>query len=367
MTWPTARGWLAAAAAFLVALGVVLLSRGGDEPGAADPPPARAAAAPAAAGAGDSAHPPARQPVERELSRAVSAAAQEGGGAVQAAVMLDGWPTPIAVASESGAALQPMRMWSIAKVVTAVALLRQLGWGGRAGIEPSPQVAEAMHDAIVRSENCRQRRLVLGLQRLAGGPAGARAAIAETLAAAGADAELRVEVESPEAICHDYLRTQEGSVADPFAPTLLLGTATWPIGALAAFLHALGRGSYGAAVEGRLLPLMRLPKSRSTEVPSSEFTADLDWGAGRALAGLDPAYKAGWGGTLQGAFVVVQGAVVELPDGRTLTLGVAFHPDAQPSRDDPGLTAGPAAIESVMGAIVEGPLARLLHTAGSER
>src|SRR4029453_5078416 len=104
-----------------------------------------------------------------------------------------------------------------------------------------------------------------------------------------------------------------------------------------------------------------------TEVPSSEFTADLDWGAGRALAELDPAYKAGWGGTLQGAFVAAQGAAAGLPDGGTRAPGGAFHPAAPPSRDDPGLTAGPAAIESVMRATVEGPLARALGTAGAER
>jgi hypothetical protein len=364
MSWPGARGWLVVLVAFGVALGAVLLLRGGDDPGAADRPPSVVASGSTAGAAEPS---PARQPVEAELSRVTTVAAREDDGVVQAAVMLDGWRTPVAAASEPVAALKPMRMWSIAKVVTAVALLRQLGWGRRPGVEPSPQVAEAMHDALVRSENCRQRRLVLELQRLTGGPAGARAAIAETLALAGARADLRVEVEPPESICLEYLGTQEGSVPDPFAPTLLLGTATWGIGDLVAFLHTLGRGAYGIALKERLLPLMRLPKGRSAEVPSSEFTADLDWGAGRALAGLDPAYKAGWGGTLQGAFLAAQGAILELPGKGTMALGVAFHPDAQPPRDDPGLTAAPAALESVMRAMVEGRLARALGTAGSER
>lgn len=295
-----------------------------------------------------------RRAIGRVLHRAVRDAARLGDGTVQAAVMLDGWRRPLVAASEPGAAQRPMRMWSIAKVVTAVALLRELGWETRGGRrEPSDQVAAAMQDALVRSENCRQRRMVLGLQSLAGGPEGAQAALREVLRKAGAEADLDVDVEAPESLCYEYLETQRGSIADPFAPTLLLGTATWRIADLARFLHALGSGVYGRAIQARLLSLMRAPKGRSTEVPSEDFTADLEWGAGNALAGFNPAYKAGWGGTLQDSFMAAQGAAVELEDGRTMVFAVAFHPHTQPPKDDPGLTAAPAAIERVMGLLAD--------------
>jgi hypothetical protein len=362
----TFRGWLAVAAAGVTVLVVVLLLRRGEEPEGVGALSAPAAAQGSAPGAADYERAIGRRTVERGLERTVSTTAKVTDGTVQAAVMLDGWNTPIVAASEPGATAEPMRMWSIAKVVTAVALLRQLGWANHAGGEPSSQLTEAMHDAIVRSENCRQRRLVLGLQQLTGGPGGARGAVAEVLAAAGAEAELQVDVEAPESICDQYLLTQEGSIPDPFAPTLLLGTATWRIADLVRFLNALGKGVYGAAIADRLLSLMRVPKERSTEVPPSEFTADLDWGAGRALTGLDPAYKAGWGGILQGAFVAVQGAVVELPDNGTMALAVAYHPHVQPARDDPGLTAGPMAIERVMRAAATDVLERVISAAEGE-
>jgi len=349
-------GWIAVVGvAALAAFLVVRLAGGSDgrPAGGALPGPDRAASAAAPADDREAERGDAggryRRWIESRLERAVADAGRAAGGTVQAAAMLDGWTRPAVAASEPGAERRPMRMWSIAKVVTAVAVLRALGWGDRPGRRPSPQLEEAMHDALVRSENCRQRRMVLGLQQLRGGPDGARSALAEVLAEAGAGAELEVDVEAPESLCLEYLATQEGSIADPYAPTLLLGTATWRIADQAAFLHALGSGTYGEAIERRLLSTMREPKGASTEVPREEFSAALDWGAGRALAGLDPAYKAGWGGTLQGSFMAAQGAVVELGDGRTIAFAVAFHPDVQPPKDDPGLTEAPLAIERVLG------------------
>jgi hypothetical protein len=209
--------------------------------------------------------------------------------------------------------------------------------------------------------------MVLGLQQLAGGTEGARAALHEAMDRAGANADFDVDVEPPESLCLDYLSTQQGSIADPYAATLLLGTATWRISDMARFLHALGSGVYGDAVEQRLISLMRAPKGRSREVPSEDFTADLEWGAGNALAGLYPAYKAGWGGTLQGAFMAAQGAVVKLADGDTIVFAVAFHPDVQPPKDDPGLTDAPAAIEAVMGPLAEGLLEAGSTSGGSFR
>lgn len=285
----------------------------------------------------------------RALARAVRAGARAGDGAVQAAVMIGGWDEPLLAASEPGAEQRPMRMWSIAKAVTAVALLRELGWeSARSRTEPSPQAMTAMRDALVRSENCRQRRMVLELQSLAGGIEGARAALAETLAVAGAEADLDVAVEPPEPLCHEYLETQQGSIADPFAPTLLLGTATWRVGDMARFAQALGGGAYGAEIRRRMLTLMRAPKGRSREVPSEDFSADPEWGAGNALARFAPAYKSGWGGVLQGDFMASQAVAIELDDGRTISFAVAYHPSAQPVKDDPGLTLAPEAIERTL-------------------
>jgi hypothetical protein len=96
---------------------------------------------------------------------------------------------------------------------------------------------------------------------------------------------------------------------------------------------------------------MRVPKGRSREAEPNEFTAPADWGAGRAFAGLEPAYKAGWGGTQQGEFVAGQMALVDFPRSPRTAVAVMFHPDVPPPIDDPGITAAGAAIELVMGSL----------------
>lgn len=280
------------------------------------------------------------------LDEAVERAAALGGG-VEAAVIASGWGQPLIAASEPGGQDRPMRMWSLSKVATMVALLDGLGWGERPGEPTSAEVDEALEGAIVRSENCRQRRVVLELQRVAGGEEAARAALAGVLRRSGAAAQVGTESEVPESICLPYLEAQT-EVADPLAPALLLGTSTWRIGDAVRLLHGLATGAFGSALSQRVLTLMRVPKEASREVSPGELTAPLDWGAGRALAGLRPAYKAGWGGALNGEFLAAQIATVELPGDDALTIAVAFHPTGQPSRDDPGITAAPEAIELVM-------------------
>ena len=111
-----------------------------------------------------------------ELQHGVDAAAALGGTA-EAAIMLDGWRTPIIASSEARGEARFMRMWSMSKVATMVAVLRGLGWGRRGGRPISPELDEALHGAITRSENCRQRRVVLELQRLSGGVTDAREAL----------------------------------------------------------------------------------------------------------------------------------------------------------------------------------------------
>lgn len=289
-----------------------------------------------------------RRALQRALDSAVGEAAALG-GAVEAAVVLDRGAALTAAAP--GDPEQPMRAWSMSKVLTAIALLRANGWGEDAGRALSGEAGDAMTGALVRSENCRQRRVVLELQRAAGGgPADALAALAETAEIAGASVAMADKPEPPEPICHPFLDTQR-ELADSRAPGLLLGTSTWTVASAARLAYALGDGRYGAALSTHVLELLRAPKQPSREAPPGDYTAALDWGAGRALAALRPAYKAGWGGTLQGRFLAGQLAVVELPGDGVAGIAVAFHPDTQPPKDDPGLTAGPDAVETVMAAV----------------
>jgi hypothetical protein len=240
-----------------------------------------------------------------------------------------------------------MRMWSMSKIVTAVTLLRAKGWDEERGKPLSPEVEEALRAAITRSENCPQRRIVIELQHSLGDSVQrARQAVADVLRMAGGKAHPGVEVELPEAACTEYLEGQE-DVPEPLAPALLLGTSEWRVGDAARFMLALGENTYGAAISRYLLGLMREPKQLSREALPGEFTAPLDWGAGQALSRFNPAYKAGWGGTQQGAFMAGQMALLEIPTGRA-AVAVMFHPAVQPSIDDPGLTKAPAALEVVM-------------------
>ena len=283
-----------------------------------------------------------------ELQGGVDAAAARGGTA-EAALMLDGWRTPVIASSEARGEGRFMRMWSMSKVATMVAVLRGLGWGRRPGRPISPELDQALHGAITRSENCRQRRVVLELQRLSGGTAAAREALSEVFRAAGGDVRVGTQIAPPEANCIGYLNTQT-ELAEPLAPALLLGTSTWRVGDAVRLAHALSIGTYGAAISHQVLDLMRLPKLPSREVKAGELTAPLDWGAGESLP-TGTAYKAGWGGSLNGNFLAGQIALTDLPGVGRAALVAAFHPDQQPSRDDPGITAAPEALDAIFSAL----------------
>ena len=283
------------------------------------------------------------------LRRGVTRAAKFG-GRVEAAAMLDGSRRPLLAGSTRHGAEQPMRMWSMSKVVTAIALLQALHWGDRPG-EPLPAEVEAgLHGAIVRSENCRQRRIVLELQRRLGGATAVRRAFAAILAEAGAQARIGAELGAPEAHCLPFLDAQT-EIDEPLEPTLLLGISTWRVADAARLAHALAGGAYGAAISERVLGLMREPKQPSREALAGELTAPANWGAGLAFAGLDPAFKAGWGGSLNGNFLAGQLVSVSIGGGDHLAIAVMFHPDVQPPRDDPGITAAQAALQAVMATV----------------
>ena len=287
-----------------------------------------------------------RRELAAALRRGVERAAALG-GSLEAAAMFAGWRDPVVVGSPPGGGRRWMRMWSMSKAVVMVGLLRAEGWDGAPGNALTPEVRSALKAAITRSENCRQRRVVLELQEATGGgPAGARQAVEEVVRAAGGRVRVGKQVAPPESSCFEYLESQH-EISDPLAPAVLLGTSEWRIGDAVRFARALSAKVYGKAITNRVLAELRLPKAASREVAPGELTAPLDWGAGKVFAGLNPAYKAGWGGSLEGDFLAGQLAVVDLPTGR-LALAVAYRPDVQPPSDDPGRTAAPHAIELVM-------------------
>lgn len=292
-------------------------------------------------------------PERGEVAAALSAGVRRAaalGGSVEAAAMLAGWPEPVVVTSAGDGASRWMRLWSMSKIVTMVAVLRAAGWAGSAGSPLSAELEDALEGAIVRSENCRQRRVVLALQRAAGGPEEARRAVGEVLGVAGGQVRTSADVEPPDPSCVEYLESQR-EIPDPLASGLLLGTSEWRIGDAIRFTDALGRGAYGKAVTERVLAEMRAPKAASREVAPGELTAPLDWGAGDAFSGLAPAYKAGWGGSQDGEFLAGQIALVDLDRVGRLAIAVIFHPDVQPPSDDPGRTAAPRAIELAMSSV----------------
>lgn len=283
-----------------------------------------------------------------ELQHGVDAAAALGGTA-EAAIMLDGWPTPVIASSESHGEGRFMRMWSMSKVSTMIAVLRGLGWGRRPGRPISPELDEALHGAITRSENCRQRRVVLELQRLSGGTAAARQALQNVFRDAGAEVRVGTQIAPPEENCVEYLDTQT-ELAEPLSPALLLGTSTWRVGDAVRLVHALSVGTYGTAISHEVLGLMRLPKQPSREVKPGELTAPLNWGAGESLPSGTP-YKAGWGGSLNGNFLAGQIALADLTGIGRAALVAVFHPDEQPSRDDPGITTSPQALDTIFSSL----------------
>ena len=272
---------------------------------------------------------------------AATASADRLGGRTEAAVWVSGWPSPIV----SGATA-PSRMWSMAKPIAAIALRRL---ATTTDITPSVAVEDAIRRAIQRSENCRQRRVVLELQTLAGSPTAAAAAVARVLRDAGASATVASATETADPMCTDYLLSAAPGAASPLRPALLLGTSTWTIRDAVAFAHALADGRFGVAGTA-VTQLMRHPKLPSEETPRGDYSAPLDWGAGRSLQQWNPAYKAGWGGSRQGDFLAGQIAFITF-HGTPVALAAIFHPNKQPERDDPGQTEAPAAIETVFQAV----------------
>lgn len=277
-----------------------------------------------------------------DLRRGVAAAKTKFGGRAEAALLIDGWARPVLAGDAGGR----MRMWSMSKPVTAVAVYERPSGG------PQPTLQNAIDGALRASENCRQRRVVLGLEELTGGVAQAREAFRSVLARAGArGVSVPPEPANAPPECQQYLTTEGApGIKQPLGPALQLGTSEWTVADAAKFAYALGAGRYGAAGE-RVVALMRAPKRRSSELADpSEYSARENWGAGTALADFQPAYKAGWGGYLTGQYLAGQLVVMRI-GGHSVGVAAAFHPDTQPRSDDPGDTKAPAALETIFRAL----------------
>ncbi len=161
---------------------------------------------------------PTTVPDDQTQRDAVLAAIQSGvkkanarGGTSGAAVWVDGWEGP-ATAGYAGA----YRLWSTSKPLTAIGVLdRQTA--------PDPQVDGAMHDALVKSSNCGQRRMVIELQGLSGGIPQAMSAFNGVALKSGIT-DLTPAQQGPptDTTCDSYL--QQHGVTDAQVDTALFGT-----------------------------------------------------------------------------------------------------------------------------------------------
>lgn len=288
-------------------------------------------------------------PDRRSIRALVRRISRRTDGRIQLAVASD-LPNHSFAFASAGSTRTPVRMWSVVKVPTAIALLQANGWGERRGRDPAT-TRSAMTSALVGSADCAQRQLVVTLQDQVGGPAAARIAVRRVLERGGARAA-RVLRRASVAGAGCRPRLAESGLANPYRSALQLGTAEWSILDAARFALALGNGTYPPAVQRRILGLLRRTKTKSDDVFARglDVTTDPRWGAGLALADLNPAYKAGWGGSSgeTPTFVNQQAIFVRDRLGRALGIAVTFEPPDRPVRDDPALTAAPQAFLALL-------------------
>lgn len=283
--------------------------------------------------------------IEVALDHAVVAARPKG--SLELAVWAEGWSAP--AVSPKAALNARSRMWSMSKALTAIALLRL---HETKGTEPERDVLAAIAAALRRSENCRQRRVVLALQEAAESPQGAVAVIRGVLKQAGIDPDSVVLPSEPKPPDSPQCAPILGELNN--RPALQFGTAEWRVSDGAAFGRALAAGAFGATGVW-VREQMAAEKGRSTDpgVTKDDYTVpSFSWGAGNAFGQFDGlAYKGGWGGADRGDYLVAQ--VVSMQVGG-LPVGVmgVFRPAEQPTAgDDPGKTSGPAELERAFKAL----------------
>src|SRR5665213_1483042 len=200
--------------------------------------------------------------------------AQQLGGETAGAVWIAGDAQPVL----GGTAAVAHRMWSMSKAVVTIAALEAVH------DEPDAVLAQAMQDAITRSDNCAIRRVILGLQdRLGQGVSGAVAAFKGVLARAGARLVRAPQHAAAESACFHYLESHDGGLpGGDLGVAPQFGTAEWTEADAIRFTHALSAGTYGAP-GAYLLRLMDLPKQGPLEEPPPPSAPQLDWGAGEAF------------------------------------------------------------------------------------
>jgi CubicO group peptidase (beta-lactamase class C family) len=306
---------------------------------------------------------PARpDPWRAPLRRALERGRQQGealGGWIDAAVWAQPWANPVVIGGG-----HTFRLWSVSKPITAIAIIRAARRDHRS---VGPGVTQSMVDALTRSDNCAQRRDVVALQRLSGGPARASRAFRQVLGVAGASTHGSSKAKPLKyvALCASYLAAHADGLSpeQTRAPALLLGTDTWTVEDAVRFGYALGHGRYGAAGR-RVLRWMREPKQHPNEGTSRDYTSPLDLppSGGRFPASWKPAYKGGWGGHQHNNFLAEQVVILDVA-GRTVAIAAVFRPDEQPINDNPGGTAAPRALEDVFAA-ARRELSRLSAHAG---
>ncbi len=283
-----------------------------------------------------------RVTLQSALRRGV-AEAHDLGGEAAAAVWVDGDVMPIL----GGSTAVVHRMWSMSKAVVTIAALKAVA------DRPDPVLWSAMNDAIIRSDNCAIRRVIVGLQDRLGGVAAATDAFERVLSVAHARIERTPQSASPESECVRYLDNHQGGLpGSDLGVAAEFGTAEWTESDAISFAHGLSVGDYGAS-GARLLGLMALPKQPPLEEPPPPLAPPPDWGAGAAFpASWHPAWKAGWGGSQDVPPHFLAGQIVALRLGDVpVAVTAIFLPGAQPATDNPGLTRAPRALELMFGAV----------------
>ena len=94
-----------------------------------------------------------------------------------------------------------------------------------------PALMAAVSDAITKSDNCAQRRVVLDLQQREGGIDGAQAAFDTVLERAGVTLSTRPQRANIDGDpdCRPYLATNGAEIRDPFGTALQFGTDEWTL------------------------------------------------------------------------------------------------------------------------------------------
>lgn len=276
------------------------------------------------------------------LSKGAADVRRLGLGTAELALMLDTDATPLV---RGAAPDRRVRLWSMVKPVTAVALLKARG-NKVGGLE------RYLRAALLRSENCAQRKLVLELQRAQGGIDAAKRALRDTLVAVGGQIETsRAQISVDGRDCR-IAGFESLSVADAGRQALFAGTSNWRISDAVRFAHGLrDERVFSKEISDRILGLMRAPKLASREPGAdSRITAPLEWGAGSVFRSpcWHVAYKGGWGRNVAVPFSAGQLGSVELANGRWAAFAVVFHPTVQPIDSDPGKALAPEALGAAL-------------------